>query len=76
MPDTTTLALFFVAAFTLLVIPGPAVLFIVTRSIEHGRVVGIASVLGVATGGIVHVAGASLGLSALLVQSALAFTVV
>ena len=42
MPDASTLALFAVAAVTLLVIPGPAVLYIVTRSVDQGRAAGLA----------------------------------
>jgi threonine/homoserine/homoserine lactone efflux protein len=42
MPDLATLALFAVAAVTLLVIPGPAVLYIVTRSVDQGRAAGLA----------------------------------
>lgn len=75
-PDAGTLALFAGAAVALLVIPGPAVLYIVTQSIEHGRGAGLVSMLGVQVGGLVHVAAAALGLSALLVQSAVAFNVV
>jgi threonine/homoserine/homoserine lactone efflux protein len=75
-PDPGTLALFAGAAFLLLIVPGPAVLYIVTQSIEHGRRAGLVSMLGVQVGGLVHVAAASLGLSALLVQSAVAFNVV
>ena len=70
------LALFCVASLALAVVPGPAVLYIVTQSIEHGRRAGLVSMLGVQTGGLVHVAAAALGLSALLVQSAVAFNVV
>jgi threonine/homoserine/homoserine lactone efflux protein len=73
MPDTSTLALFAVAAVTLLVIPGPAVLYIVTRSVDQGRAAGLASVCGVHVGTLVHVAAAALGLSALLVSSATAY---
>ncbi|MGH3023415.1 MAG: LysE family translocator [Gaiellaceae bacterium] len=76
LPDPGTLALFAGAAFLLLIVPGPAVLYIVTQSIEHGRRAGLVSMLGVQVGGLVHVAAASLGLSALLVQSAVAFNVV
>jgi threonine/homoserine/homoserine lactone efflux protein len=76
LPDPGTLGLFAGAAILLLVIPGPAVLYIVTQSIEHGRRAGLVSMLGVQTGGLVHVAAAALGLSALLVQSAVAFNVV
>jgi threonine/homoserine/homoserine lactone efflux protein len=57
-------------------VPGPAVLFIVARSIEQGRGAGLVSMLGVQVGALVHVAAAALGISALLVQSALAFSVV
>ena len=73
MPDASTLALFAVAAVTLLVIPGPAVLYIVTRSVDQGRAAGLASVGGVHVGTLVHVAAAALGLSALLVSSATAY---
>ena len=73
MPDASTLALFTVAAVTLLVIPGPAVLYIVTRSVDQGRAAGLASVCGVHVGTLLHVAAAALGLSALLVSSATAY---
>ena len=76
MPETSTLALFAVAAVTLLVIPGPAVLYIVTRSVDQGRSAGLASVCGVHVGTLVHVAAAALGLSALLVSSATAYDTV
>jgi threonine/homoserine/homoserine lactone efflux protein len=70
------LALFLIAALALLITPGPAVLYIVTRSIDQGRKAGIVSVLGVGVGTLFHVAAAALGVSALLVSSALAFSVV
>jgi threonine/homoserine/homoserine lactone efflux protein len=76
VPTARTLALFVPTALALLVVPGPAVVYIVTRSIDRGRVAGIASTLGVATGSLVHVAAAALGLSALLLSSAVAFSVV
>jgi threonine/homoserine/homoserine lactone efflux protein len=76
MPETSTLALFAVAAVTLLVIPGPAVLYIVTRSVDQGRAAGLASVCGVHVGTLVHVAAAAFGLSALLVSSATAYDTV
>jgi threonine/homoserine/homoserine lactone efflux protein len=76
MPDSSSLAVFMAAAFVLLVTPGPAVLYIVARSIEQGRLAGIVSVFGIGAGALVHVAGAALGLSAILMSSALAFNVV
>jgi threonine/homoserine/homoserine lactone efflux protein len=76
MPDTSNFALFVVAALVLLIVPGPSVLYIVARSIEGGRTAGLVSVLGVQTGAMVHIAFATLGLSAILASSAVAFSVV
>jgi threonine/homoserine/homoserine lactone efflux protein len=76
MPDTSTLSVFVAASVALLLTPGPAVIYIVSRSIEQGRLAGLVSVVGICTGTLVHVAAASLGLSALLVSSALAFNTV
>jgi threonine/homoserine/homoserine lactone efflux protein len=75
-PDSTSLWLFSVAALALLAIPGPAVLYIVVQSAEQGRRAGLASVAGVHLGTLVHVAAATAGLSALIVASALAFSIV
>jgi threonine/homoserine/homoserine lactone efflux protein len=75
-PDSTALSLFALAAVALLLVPGPAVLYIVVQSAEQGRRVGIASVAGIHLGTLVHVAAATIGLSALIVASALAFSVV
>jgi threonine/homoserine/homoserine lactone efflux protein len=76
VPDATTYGLFVAASLALTLVPGPAVLYIVARSVEGGRPAGLVSVLGIGAGGFVHVAFAALGLSALLVSSAAAFTVV
>ena len=76
MPDASTLGLFSLAALALLVIPGPAVTYIVMRSVDQGRTAGFVSILGIHTGSAVHVAAAVVGLSALLASSASAFTVV
>ncbi|MEV4572701.1 LysE family translocator [Nonomuraea jabiensis] len=76
MPEISTLAAFCAATLVLLVVPGPAVLYIVTRSVSQGRAAGVVSVLGVHTGSLVHIAAAALGLSALLAASATAFTIV
>ncbi len=76
MPDPTLWGLFVVASVLLLLTPGPAVLYIVARSVRQGRAAGLMSVLGIHLGTVVHVAAAAVGLSALLVSSALAFAVV
>jgi threonine/homoserine/homoserine lactone efflux protein len=74
--DPSHLLLFVGAALLLLVVPGPSVLYIVTQSVSHGRRAGIASVAGITTGTLVHIAAATVGLSALLASSAVAFDVV
>jgi threonine/homoserine/homoserine lactone efflux protein len=75
-PGATNLGLFISAALVLLLVPGPAVLYIVARSVEQGRLAGFVSDLGIHTATLVHVAAATLGLSAILASSALAFSVV
>ena len=76
MPTGPALLTFAAAALVVLLIPGPAVLYIVARSLAQGRRAGLVSVLGLSTGALAHVAAAALGLSALLVASATAFGVV
>ena len=75
-PDSTALGLYALASLALLAVPGPAVLYIVVQSAEQGRRVGLASVAGIHLGTLVHVAAATVGLSALIVASAVAFSVV
>jgi len=67
-----SLLLFISAALVLLVIPGPAVFYILGHSIGHGRKAGIVSALGIGVGSIFHTAAAAVGLSALLLSSAVA----
>jgi threonine/homoserine/homoserine lactone efflux protein len=76
VPDTQTIWLFCLAATALIVIPGPAVLYIVAQSVGHGRRAGLVSASGVASGGMVHVLAAAIGLSGLLLSSATLFSVV
>jgi len=76
IPDAATLGVFVAAALALLLVPGPAVLYIVARSIDQGRSAGLVSVLGVHLGSLVHVTAAAVGLSSLLVSSAVAFSFV
>ena len=76
MFDSATLALFMGTAVIFLLTPGPAVFYIVARSIDQGRTAGVVSSLGLNTGTLFHVAAAAFGISALLMSSALAFSVV
>ena len=76
MLDLPNLPVFLLAALVLLLTPGPAVLYIVARSLDQGRLAGLVSVLSIEVGNSFHVLAAALGLSAILVSSATAFTVV
>ena len=69
----SSLLLFATGAAILLAIPGPAIMYIVSRSIGQGRAAGLVSAMGIASGTLFHVAAATLGLSALLASSVLAF---
>ncbi|PYU75098.1 MAG: RhtB family transporter [Acidobacteria bacterium] len=73
MISYSSLLLFVTGAAILLVIPGPAVFYIVSRSVGHGRAAGLVSAMGIAAGTLFHLAAATLGLSALLASSALVF---
>lgn len=75
-PSLSHIGLFVSAALILLLVPGPAVLYLVGRSLEQGRIAGLVSILGIHAATLVHVAAAALGLSALLASSALAFGIV
>jgi threonine/homoserine/homoserine lactone efflux protein len=75
-PDSDTVWVFCATSLALLLIPGPAVLYVVVQGAEQGRRVGLASVAGIHLGTLVHVAAATAGLSALIVASAVAFSAV
>lgn len=64
---------FLIAAVVLAVTPGPGIAYVVARTVAGGRAEGLASCLGTALGGLVHVLAAALGLSLLIAQSATAF---
>jgi threonine/homoserine/homoserine lactone efflux protein len=74
VPSLSTLPVFIASSLALLLVPGPAVLFIVARSSSQGTRAGLVSVLGVHSASVVHVVAAVAGLSAIVVASAVAFT--
>ena len=76
MPHLPNLPIFLLTALILLLTPGPAVLYIIARSVDQGRLAGFVSVLSIESGNSVHVLAATLGLSAILMSSALAFSIV
>ena len=67
---------YLIASLVLAVTPGPGVFYVVTRSVTQGRIAGLMSVAGVATGNLGNAIAASLGLATLFAISSLAFTVV
>lgn len=76
MPSVANLSLFCTAALLLAISPGPGMLYVLARSLQGGRRVGLASSFGTALGGMFHVAAAAFGLSLLLARSAMAFALV
>lgn len=76
MPTPATFGLFLTAATLLAITPGPGIFYVLARSLKGGRSEGLASAGGTAIGGLGHVLAAALGLSAILVASATAFTLV
>ena len=76
LPDLPLLLAFVGASLVLALTPGPAVVYIVARTLAQGRASGLTSVLGVALGNLANAVGAALGLAALFAVSSVAFTVV
>src|SRR6476659_557699 len=76
MPAGSTLLLFAAASLALLAVPGPAVIYVVTRSLDQGRQAGIVSVLGVETGTFVYALAAAAGLTGLIAASETGFAIV
>jgi len=76
LPSLSTYAVFIATALALLAIPGPAVLYVVSRSVDQGRTAGLVSVLGITTGTLVHITAAAVGLSSLILASKTAFDAV
>lgn len=73
MPSVTTLVAFAIASIVLVVIPGPAVLYILGRGVAQGRRAAIVSTFGVETGTLIHVLAAVIGLSAVISSSTVAY---
>ena len=76
MPETSTLVTFSIAALVLFIVPGPAVLYIISQSLAGGSRAGLVSVAGIHLGSLVHIGAAIAGLSTLLATSAVAFRTV
>ena len=76
MFEFSQLSFFMGASLALLLVPGPAVLYITARSANQGRLAGLVSVLAIETANFLQAVAATLGLSAILLSSALAFDVV
>jgi threonine/homoserine/homoserine lactone efflux protein len=74
MPELSTLGVFALSSLAILLLPGPAMLYVITRTVEHGRAAGLVSVLGIQAGALVHIVAAAVGLSAVLASSPAAMT--
>ena len=72
--ELESLSAFLLAAIVLAITPGPGIAYVVARTVVGGRAEGVASTLGTAIGGLLHVAAAAFGLSLLIAQSAFAFS--
>lgn len=76
MSEPTSFALFLSATLAIVIAPGPDTFYVLGRSLEQGRVAGTVSALGVFVGNLGHTLAATIGLSAILMTSALAFNLV
>ncbi len=76
MPSPAPLAIFLVAALALNISPGPDMLYVISRSLEHGRRAGIVSALGIGAGTLVHTFVTAIGLSAILLSLPIAYELI
>src|SRR5436309_8238296 len=76
MPATETIVLFMAAALALNVTPGPSIAYVMSRSFGQGRTAGLVSAVGLVTGSLLHAIGATLGLSAVVAYSPMAYAVI
>ncbi len=74
--DITTISYFLFASILLTITPGPDFMFVFAQSVSQGKKAGIATGLGLCTGLIAHTLAAAVGISAILYQSGLAFTII
>jgi len=75
MSDNHSFLVFLAAASLVAVTPGPGILYVVARTLAGGRTKGLASSVGLGVGGLVHVFAGAVGISALVMASAEAFTI-
>lgn len=76
MPSSSSLAAFAALSFALIVVPGPSVMFVVSRAVTMGRRAALLTVVGNATGVYLQVVLVALGLGVMVERSILAFTVI
>jgi threonine/homoserine/homoserine lactone efflux protein len=76
MIDPARFALFVAVSWTLIVAPGPDMLYVITRGIRQGRKAGVVSAVGVICGILIHTLAAALGITLIFQSSASAFLIV
>ena len=74
MPGIHDFGVFLAAGLLLNLTPGQDTVYILGRSVAHGRAIGIASALGISAGCLFHTLAAAFGLSTILAASSWAFT--
>ncbi len=73
MLPAANLTVFLATAIVLAILPGPGLFYVATRTLAGGRAEGLASSLGTALGGFIHVVAGAAGVSALVLASATLF---
>lgn len=76
LPDYTNIIMFSISSIVLVITPGPAFLYILARTTEDGYKAGVLSMLGIETGSLLHIITVAFGLSAILIKSDVAFTII
>ena len=71
----SSIILFIGASIVLILIPGPDLIFAITQGITNGRKAGVYTAIGLSLGNVVHTLAAALGLSLIITQSAMAFSI-
>lgn len=76
MPTLTSIFLLFIATILICIVPGPDMLYIVTRSTGQGRIAGVISCVGIATGGLMQTTAVALGLSSLFLVVPIVYNII
>jgi threonine/homoserine/homoserine lactone efflux protein len=76
MPAPELLIGFAAASFLIIIVPGPSVLFVVSRALAYGRRAAVTTAIGGAAGSFVNAAAVAVGIGAVVQTSAVAYTTI